>query len=86
MAWFKREKAPLGQGEEKKVKVPEGLWSKCPSCGEIFPKNDFGMFYATALDKHGAFRRSLSKSRGRGLSLPCLARRPLLPAGTVEIV
>ncbi|GFE59007.1 acetyl-CoA carboxylase, carboxyltransferase subunit beta [Geobacter sp. AOG1] len=34
MAWFKREKAPLGQGEEKKVKVPEGLWSKCPSCGE----------------------------------------------------
>jgi acetyl-CoA carboxylase carboxyl transferase subunit beta len=34
MAWFKRDKAPLGQGEDKKLKVPEGLWSKCPGCGE----------------------------------------------------
>jgi acetyl-CoA carboxylase carboxyl transferase subunit beta len=34
MAWFKREKAPMAMKEDKKVKVPEGLWTKCPSCGE----------------------------------------------------
>jgi acetyl-CoA carboxylase carboxyl transferase subunit beta len=36
MAWFKRSKgqeaAPV---EEKKVKVPEGLWTKCSNCGEV---------------------------------------------------
>ena len=34
MAWFKREKAPLLASEGKKVKVPEGLWTKCVGCGE----------------------------------------------------
>ncbi len=31
----------------------------CPNCGAEFPKNDFGAFYATALDEHGYFRREL---------------------------
>lgn len=35
MSWFKNKKAPLAQLEEKKVKVPEGLWTKCHNCGEI---------------------------------------------------
>jgi hypothetical protein len=30
---------------------------QCASCGEVFPKNDFAAFYATALDEHGFFRR-----------------------------
>lgn len=34
MAWFKREKAPIEQTDEKKVKVPPGLWTKCVSCDE----------------------------------------------------
>jgi acetyl-CoA carboxylase carboxyl transferase subunit beta len=34
MAWFKRDKAPLPQSEEKRVRVPEGLWIKCKSCGD----------------------------------------------------
>ncbi|KAF0214956.1 MAG: acetyl-CoA carboxylase carboxyl transferase subunit [Geobacteraceae bacterium] len=34
MAWFRKEKAPLAQAEDKKVRVPEGLWTKCPSCNE----------------------------------------------------
>ncbi len=34
MAWFKREKAPMAQAEGKKVKVPEGLWTKCVGCKE----------------------------------------------------
>lgn len=32
MAWFKRDKAP--GAADKKVKVPEGLWTKCVSCKE----------------------------------------------------
>lgn len=35
MGWFNREKAPIAQNEEKKVRVPEGLWTKCKSCSEI---------------------------------------------------
>lgn len=27
----------------------------CPSCGEIFPKNDFGKYYASGIDEHGLF-------------------------------
>ncbi|GAB4296289.1 MAG: acetyl-CoA carboxylase, carboxyltransferase subunit beta [Desulfuromonadia bacterium] len=34
MAWFKRDKAPLKQSDQKKVKVPPGLWTKCVGCGE----------------------------------------------------
>ncbi|AJE03937.1 acetyl-CoA carboxylase, carboxyltransferase subunit beta [Geobacter pickeringii] len=32
MAWFKRDKAP--GAADKRVKVPEGLWTKCVSCKE----------------------------------------------------
>ncbi|HTG81462.1 MAG TPA: acetyl-CoA carboxylase, carboxyltransferase subunit beta [Geobacteraceae bacterium] len=35
MAWFKKDKTPLEQSEAKKVKVPEGLWTKCQSCSEV---------------------------------------------------
>jgi hypothetical protein len=27
----------------------------CPSCGAVFPTNDFGKFYASAIDEHGLF-------------------------------
>lgn len=36
MAWFKKSKAPISsQLEEKKVHMPEGLWTKCKNCEEI---------------------------------------------------
>jgi acetyl-CoA carboxylase carboxyl transferase subunit beta len=35
MSWFKKEKGPAGLNEEKKVRVPEGLWTKCQSCHEV---------------------------------------------------
>jgi len=28
---------------------------KCPSCGEVYPKNDFGAYYRSALDEQGLF-------------------------------
>ena len=40
MAWFKRDNPPMAKGPDHRVKVPEGLWTKCVSCGEtIFTKD-----------------------------------------------
>jgi len=33
MVWFRKEKTGLADQEKKNI--PEGLWTKCPSCGEI---------------------------------------------------
>lgn len=33
MAWFRKDKTGLAQQEKKNI--PEGLWTKCSSCGEI---------------------------------------------------
>jgi acetyl-CoA carboxylase carboxyl transferase subunit beta len=35
MSWFKKEKGAADRNEEKKVRVPEGLWTKCQSCHEV---------------------------------------------------
>ncbi len=40
MAWFKKAKVPQTQGEGKKVRVPEGLWTKCPECRETLYSKD----------------------------------------------
>jgi acetyl-CoA carboxylase carboxyl transferase subunit beta len=34
MAWFRKEKAAIAQKDEKKVRVPEGLMTKCQNCRE----------------------------------------------------
>ena len=36
---------------------PWKIW--CEHCKEVYPKNDFGAFYSTALDARGMFRRGL---------------------------
>ena len=34
--WFRQKKKPeVPSGEERAVRVPEGLWTKCESCGQI---------------------------------------------------
>jgi acetyl-CoA carboxylase carboxyl transferase subunit beta len=34
--WFRKKQKPAAsQGEERAVRVPEGLWTKCESCGQI---------------------------------------------------
>lgn len=40
MAWFKKDKVPLTHNDEKKVRVPEGLWTKCQSCGATVYSKD----------------------------------------------
>ena len=32
---------------------------KCPACGQVFPTNDFGAFYRSALDENGCFNAEL---------------------------
>ncbi len=40
---------------------PAGEWKlKCPSCGEIYPKNDFWAYYQSGLDEHGFFHREIA--------------------------
>ena len=40
MGWFDRDKAPKGQVVDKKLSMPEGLWIKCTSCGEILYRKE----------------------------------------------
>ena len=34
----------------------------CPSCGVVFPTNDFGRFYESAIDEHGLFNPAIGDS------------------------
>jgi acetyl-CoA carboxylase carboxyl transferase subunit beta len=40
MAWFKRERKTVARSADKQVRVPEGLWVKCPGCSEIIYNKD----------------------------------------------
>jgi acetyl-CoA carboxylase carboxyl transferase subunit beta len=39
MAWFKKDKSGMSP-EEKRFKVPEGLWIKCDSCKEVIYRKE----------------------------------------------
>jgi acetyl-CoA carboxylase carboxyl transferase subunit beta len=39
MAWFKKERKPIEPPPDRS-RVPEGLWVKCPSCGQIIYNKD----------------------------------------------
>jgi len=40
MAWFKRDNPPQAKDGNIRVKVPEGLWTKCVGCGETIYTKD----------------------------------------------
>ncbi|HET6374259.1 MAG TPA: acetyl-CoA carboxylase, carboxyltransferase subunit beta [Candidatus Polarisedimenticolia bacterium] len=40
MAWFKKEKQPKQPVQDKKLRVPGGLWVKCDNCKEIIYKKE----------------------------------------------
>jgi acetyl-CoA carboxylase carboxyl transferase subunit beta len=40
MAWFKKVRKPIEPQSKKESRVPEGLWVKCPSCGEVIYNKD----------------------------------------------
>ena len=39
MAWFKKVRKPI-EASPDKSRVPEGLWVKCPSCGQVIYNKD----------------------------------------------
>jgi len=48
MPWFKRSKQNINPETQKK-ELPDGLWEKCPSCGEIIHKKQLELNYWTCL-------------------------------------
>ena len=40
MAWFKKSRKPIEAPASKASKIPEGLWVKCPSCGQALYNKD----------------------------------------------
>jgi acetyl-CoA carboxylase carboxyl transferase subunit beta len=40
MPWFKKEKTPIAPSTAPAVRVPEGLWVKCPSCSHVIYNKD----------------------------------------------
>ncbi|MFO7694621.1 MAG: hypothetical protein R6V57_16160, partial [Vicinamibacterales bacterium] len=40
MPWFKKAKTPIAQAPATAVRVPEGLWIKCPSCAQVIYNKD----------------------------------------------
>ncbi len=40
MPWFKKVKTPIAQAPATEVRVPEGLWIKCPSCAQVIYNKD----------------------------------------------
>jgi acetyl-CoA carboxylase carboxyl transferase subunit beta len=41
MAWFKKTRKPIEPSPDKVSRVPEGLWVKCPSCGQVIYSKEF---------------------------------------------
>ncbi len=40
MAWFKKSRKPIEAPASKASKIPEGLWVKCPGCGQALYNKD----------------------------------------------
>jgi len=40
MAWFKKDRKPIEAAKDKASRVPEGLWVKCPGCGQVIYNKD----------------------------------------------
>jgi acetyl-CoA carboxylase carboxyl transferase subunit beta len=40
MPWFRKTKTPIAQAPATAVRVPEGLWLKCPSCAQVIYNKD----------------------------------------------
>jgi len=40
MAWFKKSRKPIETPASKASKIPEGLWVKCPGCGQALYNKD----------------------------------------------
>ncbi|MGE5432555.1 MAG: acetyl-CoA carboxylase, carboxyltransferase subunit beta [Syntrophomonadaceae bacterium] len=55
MTWFKRSKENIAS-DSTKLELPDGLWEKCPGCGEIIHKKQLEMNYWTCTKCEHHFR------------------------------
>lgn len=60
MAWFKKDKKPIEPPPDKS-RVPEGLWVKCPSCGQIIYNKDLSSSLSVCTKCGHHFRLSASE-------------------------
>jgi acetyl-CoA carboxylase carboxyl transferase subunit beta len=58
MAWFTKDKSPKPRVAEKRVRVPEGLWSKCGNCNEIIYNKELERNLSVCPKCHYHFRIS----------------------------
>ena len=66
MAWFKKEKQPKQAVQDKKLRVPGGLWVKCDNCKEIIYKKEV-LRNANVCPKCGYHFRISARERLAGL-------------------
>ena len=54
MAWFKRTKENITTESQEKKDIEEGMWTKCPNCGEIMHKTQWenNFYLCTKCDYH----------------------------------
>jgi len=54
MAWFKRTKENITTESQEKKDMEEGMWTKCPNCGEIMHKTQWenNFYLCTKCDFH----------------------------------
>lgn len=54
MAWFRRSKESITPETQKKKDLPEGMWIKCPNCGEIMHKKQWenNFYLCSKCDHH----------------------------------
>ncbi|HEX2868916.1 MAG TPA: acetyl-CoA carboxylase, carboxyltransferase subunit beta [Ignavibacteriales bacterium] len=55
MTWFKRSKENIAS-DSTKLELPDGLWEKCPGCGEIIHKKQLEMNFWTCTKCEHHFR------------------------------
>ena len=60
MAWFKKVRKPI-EASPDKSRVPEGLWVKCPSCGQVIYNKDLAASLSVCTKCGHHFRLSASE-------------------------
>src|SRR3954469_21929395 len=60
MAWFKKVRKPI-EPPDKQSRVPEGLWVKCPSCGNVIYNKDLAASLSVCTKCGHHFRLSASE-------------------------
>ena len=60
MAWFKKVRKPIEAGN-KESRVPEGLWVKCPTCGQVIYNKDLAASLSVCTKCSHHFRLSAAE-------------------------